>query len=130
MGAIIKFVMNMEVLNAELERIEQIVLFPAARWQRSAWQRGGRVKLGSAAVAFGLAARRRIAASSGHGRACRHQRRAATAHRHGGDEDTGGDSDGGGTNNQQSTKITETAAMTATTITMETKGTAVAAEAW
>jgi hypothetical protein len=54
----------------------------------------------------------------------------ATTHRHGGDEDTGGDSDGGGTNNQQSTKITETAAMTATTITMETKGTAVAAEAW
>ena len=44
--------------------------------------------------------------------------------------DTGGNSSGGGTNNQQSTQNTETVAMTAMTITMETKGTAVAAEAW
>jgi hypothetical protein len=41
----------------------------------------------------------------------------------------GGDSNGGGTNNQQSTKSTETATMTATTMTMGTKGTAVATEA-
>ncbi len=41
----------------------------------------------------------------------------------------GGDSNGGGTNNQQSTKSTETATMTATAMTMGTKGTAVATEA-
>ena len=109
------------------------------------WQFGGNVQLGSAAVASSLAARRWrqawqrgcallhhcciIAASLGHGRASRHQRRAATARCCGGDEDTGSNSDGGGTNNQQSTKNTETAAMTATTITMETKGAAVAEEA-
>ena len=103
--------------------------FLAARQRRQAWQRGGGAKLDSAAAALGLAARLHSAVSSGHGRARRHQRRAATARRHGGDEDTGGDSNCGGTNNQQLTKRTETAMMTATTITIETKGTAVAAEA-
>jgi hypothetical protein len=43
------------------------------------WQRGGGVKLGSAAAALGLAARLHSAASSGHGRASHHQCRAATA---------------------------------------------------
>ena len=101
----------------------------AAWWQRQAWQRGGGIKLGSTMAAFGLAARLCMAASSGHGRASCHQCLAATARHHGGDEDTGGDSIGGGTNNQQLIKSTEMATMTATTITMETKGTAVAAEA-
>ena len=103
-------------------------LLAARRW-RQAWQRGGGAKLDSAAAALGLKARLHSAASSGHGRASRHQRRAATACRRGGDEDTNGDSNCGGTNNQQSTKSTETATMTATTITIETKGTAMAAEA-
>ena len=101
-----------------------------------------------------MAARLRIAASLGHGHASRHQCRVATVRRRsgdedtggdsdgggtnrrvatvrcrGGDKDTGGDSDGGGTNNQQSTKSTEMAKMTATKITMETKGTAVAVTA-
>jgi hypothetical protein len=40
----------------------------------------------------------------------------------------GGNSNGRGTNNQQSTKSTETAMMTATTMTMGTKGMAVAME--
>jgi hypothetical protein len=93
------------------------------------WQRGGGAKLDSAVAALGLAARLHSTASSGHGRASRHQRRAATARRRGGDEDTGGDSNCRGTNNQQSTKGTDTTTMTATLITIETKGTAVAAEA-
>ncbi len=41
----------------------------------------------------------------------------------------GSDSNGGGTNNQQSTKSTETARMTATMMTIGTKGTVVATEA-
>ena len=45
------------------------------------------------------------------------------------DEDTGGDSDCGGTSNQQPTKRTETMTMTAKTITIETKGMAVAVAA-
>ncbi len=103
-------------------------LLAARRW-RQAWQRGGGAKLDSAAAALGLAAWPHSAASSGHGRASRYQRRAATARRRGGDEDTGGNSNCGGTNNQQSTKRTEATTMTAMTITIETKGTAVAAEA-
>ena len=98
--------------------------FLAARQRRQAWQCGIGVKLDSAVGVFGLAARRHW-----DGRASRHQRRVATARRHSGDEDTGGNSDGGGTNNRQSTKSTETATMTAMTMMMETKGTAVAAEA-
>jgi hypothetical protein len=39
-----------------------------------------------------------------------------------------GDSNGGGTNNQQSTKSTETATMTAMTMTMGTKGMAVGSQ--
>jgi hypothetical protein len=105
--------------------------FLAARRRRQVWQHGGGAKLDSAAVALGLAARLHSAASSGHGRASRHLCRAATAHHHGGDEDTGSDSNCGGTNNQQSTKRTEMTTMTATTIKIETKGTTVvvAAEA-
>ncbi len=103
--------------------------FLAARRRRQAWQRSGGTKLDRAAAALGLAARLHSAASLGLGRASRHQRRAATARRRGGDEDTGGDSDCVGTNNQQSTKSTETMRMTAMTITIETKGTVVAAEA-
>jgi hypothetical protein len=103
--------------------------FLAARRRRQAWQRGSGTKLDSAAAALGLAARLHSMASSGHGCSSRHQPCAATVRCRGGDENTGGDSDYGGTNNQQSTKSTETATMTATTITIETKGTAVAAEA-
>jgi hypothetical protein len=103
--------------------------FLAAQQWRQAWQRGGGAKLDSAAAVLGLAVRLHSAASSGHGRASRHQRRAASARSRRGDEDTSGDSNCGGTNNQQSTKSTETATMTATTITIEIKGTAVAAEA-
>ncbi len=84
----------------------------AARLRHQAWQRSGGVKLDSVAAALGLAARLHSAASSGHGRASRHQCRAATARHCGGDEDTGGESDCGGTNNQQSTKRTETTTMT------------------
>jgi hypothetical protein len=101
----------------------------AARRQRQAWQRDGSVKLDSTAAAFGLAAWLRSAASSGHGRASRHQNCAATTCCRSGDEDTKGNSNGRGTNNQQSTKSTETAMMSATAIMMETKGVAVAAEA-
>ena len=100
------------------------VVAVAAWRQRSAWQRGGGVKLGIRAAQCCV-----IAASLGHGHTSCHQCRAATVRCRGGDEDTGSDSDGGGTNNQQSTKNTETAAMAAPMITMETKGTAVAAEA-
>jgi hypothetical protein len=102
-----------------------------AAWQRrQAWQRGVGAKLDSAAVALGLAARLHSVASSGHGRASRHKRHAATSRRRGGDEDTGGYSDCRDTNNQQSTKSTEMVTMTVTMITIETKGTAVAAEVW
>ena len=98
-------------------------MFSLAAWQwHQAWQHGGSVKLGSTVAASSLAA-------LGHGHASRHQCRVATVRRRSGDEDTGGDSDGGGTNNQQSTKSTEMAKMTATKITMETKGTAVAVTA-
>ncbi len=103
--------------------------FLAARRRRQAWQRGGGAKLGSVAAAPSLTARLHSAVSLRHGRASCHQCCAATARRRGGNEDTGGNNDGRGTNNQESTKSTETATMTATTITMETKGTAVAAEA-
>ena len=101
----------------------------AARLRRQAWQRGGGAKLDSAAAPLGLAARLHSTASLGHGRASRHQCRAATARLRCGDEDTGGSSNCGGTNNQQSTKRTDTTTMTVTRITIETKGTAVAAEA-
>jgi hypothetical protein len=104
--------------------------FLAARRRRQAWQRGDGAKLDSAAAALGLAAQLHSAALSGHGRASRHQCRAATARHRGGNEDTGSDSNGRGTNNQQSTKSTETVTMTAMTITMETKGMEMAAEAW
>ena len=103
--------------------------FLAARRRRQAWQRGGGAKLDSAAAALSLAARLHSAVSSEHGRASRHQCHAATARRRGGDEDTGSDSNYGGTNNQQSTKRTEMTTMTAMTITIETKGMAVAVAA-
>ena len=46
--------------------------------------------------------------ASGHGQGSRRYRRAATAHRHGGNEDTGSDSNHGGTgNNRQSTKSSQ-----------------------
>jgi hypothetical protein len=67
----------------------------AARLWRQAWQHDGGAKLDSAAAALGLAARLHSAASSGHGRASRHQCRAATTRRRGGNEDTGGDSNCG-----------------------------------
>ena len=103
--------------------------FLAVQQQRQAWQRGGGAKLDRAAAVLSLVAWLHSAGSSRHGHASRHQRRAATARRHGGNEKIGGNRDGGGTNNQQSTKSTEMATMTATTITIETKGMAVAAEA-
>jgi hypothetical protein len=52
--------------------------FLAERWRCHAWQRGGSTKLDSAAVVLGLAARLNSTASLGHGRASRHQCRAAT----------------------------------------------------
>ena len=99
------------------------VVAAAARWQCSAWQCNGSVKpwhyRGMAAPAVTNAvlppcatvvAMKTPAAKTMVG-----------AH--------GSDSDGGGTNNQHSTKSTDTATMTATAITMGTKGTAVAEEA-
>jgi hypothetical protein len=81
--------------------------------------------IGSAAAASSLAARRRRSAWQ---RGCTARRqRGHTARCRGGNEDTGGNSNCGGTNNQQSTKRTETRTMTAMTITIETKGTVVAA---
>ena len=94
------------------DRAAAAVVAAAARRQHSAWQCGGSVRLGSAAAHCCVIGK------------CH----AATARCHGGDEDTGSDSNGGGTNNQQSTKNMETVAMTVKTITMEIKGTAVAAE--
>ena len=100
-------------------------------WQRSAWQRCGNIKPGSVLAVFGLAARKQhgcSAASLRHGRASRYQRRAATVRHRNGNEDTGSDSNGRGINNQQSTKSMEMMMMTATTMTMVTKGMVVAAE--
>jgi len=45
MGTIVKFVINMEDLDAELERIEQISLFPLDGGFKSTWRRRRRRRL-------------------------------------------------------------------------------------
>ena len=107
------------------------VVTAAVHQQHSAWQQGGSVKIGIAAVvASSLAVQQRHSAWLHSCASLRHRDMAAPAATNTVlPPRTGGNINGGGTNNQQSTKSTETATMTVMRIKVETKGTAVAVEA-